>query len=338
MQRSLWKGAISFGLVHIPVHLYAAENSHQLDLDMLDRRDFAPIGYKRINKQTGREVEWDNIVKGYEYESGQYVVLSDEDLKRANVKATGTIDILTFVDAHEVPQIYYERPYYLTPDKGGGKVYALLRETLRRSNKIGIAQIVLRTKQHLVALFPMDEIIVLNTLRYADEIRSADQFDLPESSLKQVGITDKEIKMALSLVDGMTEHWDAADYHDTYREDVLAMVQQKIKTHQTKAVSEPEEAQPKPSGGAQIIDLMALLKQSLGEKATKASPAGSARTTAKKTAAKKTAPTKSSTVTTGKKTSEIGSNTANTKVAKQTAKTAKVVAKDSGRTARRARA
>jgi DNA end-binding protein Ku len=285
MQRTLWKGAISFGLVHIPVQLYSAENSHSLDLDMLDKRDFAPIGYKRINKKTGKEVEWADIVKGYEYEPDQYVVLSDEDLKRANVEATGTIDILTFVDARQVPLIYYERPYYLTPDRGGDKVYALLRETLKRSQKIAIAQIIIRTKQHLVALLPMDDMIVLNTLRYADEIRDTDQLKLPKAGVKLAGISEKEMQMALSLVDGMTEDWDAHQYHDSYREDVLAMVQKKIKANQTKTVTAPaDEDTPKPKG-AQIIDLMELLKQSVNSKAGAAGVAAKKAARPRKTAA-----------------------------------------------------
>jgi DNA end-binding protein Ku len=148
----MWKGAISFGLVHIPVDMYTAVESKGLDLTMLDRRDFSPVGFKRYNKGNGKEVVWDDIVKGYEYEDGEYVVLSDEDLRRANPEATQTIDIQAFVDAEDVPLIYYDQPYYLAPGKGGAKVYALLRETLREAGKIGIARVVIRVKQHLAAL------------------------------------------------------------------------------------------------------------------------------------------------------------------------------------------
>ncbi|MES2537973.1 MAG: Ku protein [Pseudomonadota bacterium] len=265
MQRSLWKGAISFGLVHIPVQMFSASDQKDLDLTMVDKRDFAPIGYKRINKETGKEVEWDNIVKAYEYEADTYVVLSPEDLKRANVKATQTIDILAFVDAAEVPLIYYEQPYFLAPGKGGAKVYALLRETLSRSGKIGIAQVVIRTKQHLVALIPMEDMIVLNTLRYPDEIRASGELDLPHGDLKKAGISNKEVDMAMALVKGMTEKWNPQQYHDTYREDVLALVKKKIKAKQTRTITapEPEKAEPK---SAKIIDLMALLRQSVSEK------------------------------------------------------------------------
>ncbi|OEZ55078.1 hypothetical protein JAB5_16950 [Janthinobacterium sp. HH103] len=270
MARALWKGAISFGLVHIPVELISASLDHELDLSMLDRRDFAPIGYKRYNKQTGKEVEWDDIIKGYEYKTDEYVVLSDEDLRQANVKATQTIDILTFVDAAEVPLTFYEHPYYLLPAKGGEKVYALLRETLRKANKVGIASVVMRTKQHLCALVCVGDAIVLNTLRYADEIRPTDDLDLPASTLKAAGISDKELKMALSLVEGMSEAWEPEQYHDSYREDVLALVKKKIKAKQTKTIT-PPAPEPEEEHASNVIDLVALLQQSLGKKASAAS-------------------------------------------------------------------
>ncbi|AYM77242.1 Ku protein [Janthinobacterium agaricidamnosum] len=269
MARALWKGAISFGLVHIPVELISASLDHELDLSMLDRRDFAPIGYKRYNKHTGKEVEWDDIIKGYEYKTDEYVVLSDEDLRQANVKATQTIDILTFVDAAEVPLTFYEHPYYLLPAKGGEKVYALLRETLRKANKVGIASVVMRTKQHLCALVCVGDAIVLNTLRYADEIRPTDDLDLPASTLKAAGISDKELKMALSLVEGMSEAWEPEQYHDSYREDVLALVKKKIKAKQTKTIT-PPAPEPEEEHASNVIDLVALLQQSLGKKASAA--------------------------------------------------------------------
>jgi len=265
MPRALWKGAISFGLVHIPVELFSAEKRNELHLTMLDPQDFSPIGYKRINKTTGKEVEWEKIVKGYEYEDDQYVVLSDEDLKRANVKATQTIDILAFVDAQQIPITFYEQPYFLVPTKGGDKVYALLRETLRQANKVGVAQFVIRTKQHLAALFALDNVIVLNTLRYHDEIKSLEEYKLPAKGAKAAGLTEKELKMALSLVEGMTEDWDPTHFHDTYRDDVMALVKNKIKSNQTKTITMPDDAgTPQPT--AKVIDLMALLKRSLETK------------------------------------------------------------------------
>ncbi|HEY1150364.1 MAG TPA: Ku protein [Pseudoduganella sp.] len=262
MARSLWKGAISFGLVHIPVELYTAVQAHDLDLSMLDKRDFSPIGFRRYNKSTGKEVTWDNIVKGYEYMDGEYVVLSEEDLRQANPKATQTIDILAFVDADTVPLTFYDTPYYLGPGRGGNKVYALLRETLKKAGKVAIATVVIRTKQHLCALVAVGNGIIMNTLRYATEIRSPEDLKLPGSA-KTEGITDKELQMALSLVEGMSDEWHPEDYHDTYREDVLKIVEKKVKAGQTKTITPPsgEEAAPKASN---VVDLVALLKQSLG--------------------------------------------------------------------------
>ncbi|MDQ1811770.1 Ku protein [Massilia sp. CCM 9210] len=265
MGRSLWKGAISFGLVHIPVEMYPAVRDNALDLTMLDRRDFSPVGFKRYNKGNNKEVVWDDIVKGYEYSDGEYVVLSEEDLRRANPEATGTIDILAFVDAETVPLLYYEQPYYLAPGKGGDKVYALLRETLRKVGKIGIATVVIRVKQHLAALVCEGDTIVLNTLRYSDEIRPADELKIPTAKSKAAAISDKELKMAMALVEGMSEDWEPEQYHDTYREDILALVEKKVKARQTKTITMPEKEKA-PASKGNVIDLVALLQQSLGKK------------------------------------------------------------------------
>ncbi|RFP16285.1 MULTISPECIES: Ku protein [unclassified Duganella] len=284
--RALWKGAISFGLVHIPVEMYSAVQEHELDLTMLDRRDFSPVGYKRYNKNTGKEVTWDDIVKGYEYEDHEYVVLSDEDLKRANVEATQTIDIQAFVDAAEVPLTYYQQPYYLAPARGGAKVYALLRETLRKAGKIGIATVVIRTKQHLCALVCVEDKIVLNTLRYAAEIRSAEELKLPPATMKAAGISDKELQMALSLVEGMSEAWKPEQYHDTYKDDVLALVKKKVKAGQTKTIT-TAEPEAKAARSSNVVDLVALLQDSLGKRPAKSSSrAPKTKTTARRPAAR----------------------------------------------------
>jgi DNA end-binding protein Ku len=268
----MWKGAISFGLVHIPVEMYPAASDQGLDLTMLDRRDFAPIGFKRYNKATGKEVSWDDIVKGYEYKDGEYVVLTDEDLRRANPEATQTIDILAFVNAEQVPLIYYEQPYYLAPGKGGDKVYALLRETLREVGKIGIANVVIRVKQHLAALVCVGDTIVLNTLRYPDEIRPVDELKIPAQDSKAAQVTDKELQMAKALVEGMSEKWKPQQYHDSYREDVLALIKKKVAANQTKTLTEPEPEEEKPAK-SNVIDLVSLLQASLGKKPTKAAAA-----------------------------------------------------------------
>lgn len=275
MARTMWKGAISFGLVHIPVEMTPAVVDHGLDLTMLDKRDFSPVGFKRYNKGNNKEVSWDDIVKGYEYTEGEYVVLSDEDLRQANPEATATIDILAFVDAGDVPLLYYEQPYYLAPGKGGAKVYALLRETLRAVGKIGIATVVIRVKQHLAALVCIGDAIVLNTLRYASEIRTTDDLDIPTNTTKSATISDKELKMAMALVAGMSEDWKPEQYRDTYRDDVIALVEKKVKAKETKTITMPGKEEQRPRSG-NVVDLVALLRQSIGNKPDKGSVAAAA--------------------------------------------------------------
>jgi DNA end-binding protein Ku len=269
MPRVLWKGAISFGLVNIPVALHSAEKRNTLDFTLLDRRDFAPVGYRRVNKQTGEEVAWDQIVKGYEHEEGSYVALSDEDFRRANVEATQTVDILSFVDAGEIAPFYFDTPYYLAPGKRGEKGYALLRETLKRSGKVAVANVVIRTRAHLAVLLPVGPMLLLNTLRYADEVRPMDELELPE----EAKASPKEVDMALRLVKEMSEKWKPEKYRDTYRDDILARIEKKVKAGEMKQVAEPGADEEAPKGkGAEIIDLMALLKRSVekeGEKPRK---------------------------------------------------------------------
>ncbi len=266
MPRVLWKGAISFGLVHIPVGLYSAEKRNSFDLTMLDRRTMKPVGFKRYNKETGEDVSWDDIVKGYEYEKDRYVVLTEEDFKRANVEATQTVDILSFVDEDEISSMYFETPYYLAPDKRGYKGYALLRETLKQTGKIGIANVVIRTRQYVAALIPVGEVIVMNTLRYANELRGTDEFEVPSSNLKAAGVNAREIEMAQRLVDGMTAKWNPQEYRDTYHEDLMALIEKRVQAGQTEVITEPsEEGEERPAKG-EVIDLMALLKRSVETK------------------------------------------------------------------------
>src|SRR5688500_16355641 len=253
MPRVLWKGAITFGLVNIPVGLHSAVKHNALDFTMLDRRNFAPVGYKRVNKETGKEVEWDQIVKGYEYEKGSYVALSEEDFKRANVEATQTVDILAFVDAADIAPVYFDTPYYLSPGKRGEKGYALLRETMKRSGKAAVANVVIRTRQYVAVVLPMDDMLVLNTLRFADEIRSADDFELP----REARANAREVEMALKLVKEMSEKWKPEKYHDTSRDDLLARIRKKVKAGETEEIAEPEKEGKEPRKGAEVIDLMA---------------------------------------------------------------------------------
>jgi len=266
MSRVLWKGAISFGLVHIPVELYSAEERNSFDLTMLDRRTMKPVGFKRYNKETGEDVPWDEIVKGYEYEKDRYVVLTDEDFKRANVEATQTIDILSFAQQDQIPPMYFETPYYLSPDKRGHKGYALLREILKQTGKIGIANVVIRTKQYVAALIPVDDVIVMNTLRYANELRAPTDVDVPSSNLKVVGVKEREIEMARRLVEEMNETWNPEAFHDTYHEDLMALIEKRIETGQTEVVTLPDEEEEKQPAKGELIDLMALLKRSVETK------------------------------------------------------------------------
>ena len=264
MPRSLWKGSISFGLVNIPVVLYSAENRNSFDLTLLDRRDMKPVGFKRYNKETGKEVAWDHIVKGYEYEYSRYVVLTDEDFRRANVEATQTIDILSFVRAEDISPTSFETPYYLAPDKRGEKSYALLRETLTKTGKVAIATVVIRTRQYIAALIPWSEMMVLNTLRYANELRPIKDLEIPAKSLKATGVTPREIEMATKLVEEMSDSWKPVQYKDTYHDDLMRLINKRIKAGKTEVVTAPDkgEAGEKP-GRAKVVDLMALLKRSV---------------------------------------------------------------------------
>ncbi|MEO6927769.1 MAG: Ku protein [Casimicrobiaceae bacterium] len=280
MPRALWKGAISFGLVNIPVELYPAEDRKGFSFSMLDKRDFSPVGYKRYSKKTSKDVEWKDIVKGYEYEKGQYVVLSDEDFRRANVKASQTIDIAEFVDAREIPAQFFETPYYLAPTPQGKKVYALFRDALASTGRVAVAQVVIRTTQHLAAVVPMGRVLVLQTLRYADELRGIDGLDLPAEGAKAGGATAKEVALAKRLIDELTSHFKPADFRDTYHQDLMRRIHEKIKRGETHELTAPDtDGKPAPRS-AQVIDLAALLQNSLRGSARR-KPAGAAKGSAK---------------------------------------------------------
>lgn len=264
MPRALWKGAITFGLVNIPVAVYPAAASDGISFDWLDKRDMAPVGYKRVNKETGKEVARENIVKGLEYEDGHYVVLSDAEIKAANAKATQTIDIVAFVDADSIPPAYFDTPYFVGPGARGEKVYALLRETLKKENKIGIAYVVLQTRQHLAALMPVGNMLTLITLRWASELRDPKGIEVPPANLKSAGVRDNELKMASQLVKDMSEDWKPEQYKDQFHDDILAMVKRKVAAGKTEVVAQPEKGEGAPASN--VIDLTELLKKSIGRK------------------------------------------------------------------------
>ena len=265
MPRALWKGAISFGLIYVPVELHTASKDNTLPLHMLDSRDFAPVGYKRVNKNTGKEVDWSHIVKGYEYKKGEFVALADADFKHANVRASETIDIDTFCDVAQIPSMYYEKPYYLAPAKGGEKVYALLRQALQATNKVAVATFVMHQRQHLCAIAPQGSSLMLLTLRFADEVLPATE---EKSSAK---ISPAELAMAKQLVQSMEGDFSASKFKDTYRSDLKRRVEEKIRNKETHSldVEEPvKDERPK----AQVIDLMAALKASLNKSGRRKEP------------------------------------------------------------------
>lgn len=256
----MWKGAISFGLLHAPVGLYPASRQDEIDFDWLHRSSLKPVGYKRVVKETGEEVGKDDIVKAVKYED-RYVVLSDEEIKAANVRSTHTIDIVGFTDAEDVNFLFFETPYYLAPIKGGEKIYALLREALLKTKKIGIALVVLHNKQHLAALIATPQTIVLNTLRWATEVRSADDLDLPEEGLKGVEIKPKELQMATRLIESMSEEWQPEEFRNTFRDDIMALVKKKFDAGLAEQISEVEIEAPEVTSN--VVDLTELLRQSL---------------------------------------------------------------------------
>lgn len=245
--------------------LYSATTDHAIDFDWLDKRTMDPVGYKRINKKTGKEIARENIVKGIEYEDGEYVVLSDKEIADAYPKTTQTIEIESFVPANGIPFVYLERPYYVAPINRGIKVYALLRETLQRTQRIGVARVVIQTKQHLAALVPVGPGLVLNLLRWGADIRPWTELPLPSEDAKKAGLREHEIKMAEQLVEDMSAEWDPDDYKDEFKDEILRLVDRKVAAGQTETVTqiEPEEGQALESRGAKIIDLTELLQRSL---------------------------------------------------------------------------
>ena len=261
--RILWKGAIAFGLVHIPIALYPATSESGLDFDWLDRRTMDPVGYKRINKKTGKAIDKADIVKGIEYEDGQYVVISPEEIEAAYPQTTQTIEIEAFVPAGDIPFLYLDRPYYVAPINKGAKVYALLREILQKRGQAGIARVVIQTKQHLAALIPSGPLLVLNLLRWGDEIRSADSLALPPEGAKAAGISAAEMNMGEQLVEGMSADWDPDAYTDSFKAQILELVERKAQAGEIESVTPVESGPGAETPSATVYDLTALLKRSL---------------------------------------------------------------------------
>ena len=286
MPHAIWKGAISFGLVHVPVALYPASLEIGIDFDWLDKRSMDPVGYKRINKRTGKEIEKENIVKGVKVDGGDYVVLSDDEIKAAYPKTTQTIEIESFTHASEIPFTQLEKPYYLEPIGKGEKVYSLLREAMLEAGVIGIARVVLHTKEYLAALIPTGPALMLNTLRWASEIRPWKDINLPAEGKKTLKAS--ELKMARQLIGNMTEKWHPQRYEDKFTHAVHALVAKRVEAGRTEEVEPMEDAASAPSN---VVDLSELLAKSLGHRkpAAKAAPKSASAKTGKKPPARKRA-------------------------------------------------
>jgi DNA end-binding protein Ku len=269
MARAIWKGSISFGLVNIPIALYPATRREELKFRLLRKSDLSPVNYKRVAEKDGKDVSWDQIVKGYEYEKGKYVVLKDEDFERVDLEATQTVDIQDFVDQEEINPMFFYKPYYLEPQKGGDKAYALLRDALKDSGKVGIAKVVIKTRQYLAGVKPEDGALVLELMHFADELADSGKLHVP----KKTEVGKREINMAKSLIDSMSSKWNPEKYKDDYREALMEVIEEKVEAGGKEIEEKPKKA-PKPT---KIIDLVSVLQKSLEQAGGKKKPTAKSR-------------------------------------------------------------
>src|SRR5947207_10455780 len=253
--RAIWKGSISFGLVNIPIALYPATRKEELRFRLLRKSDLSPVNYRRVAEKDGKEVPWEQIVKGYEYEKGKYVVLKDEDFERVDLEATQTVDIQDFVDVDEIDPIFFYKPYYLEPQRGGDKAYALLRDVLKDSNKVGIAKVVIKTRQYLAGVKPENGALVLELMHFADELADTAKLHVP----KKIEVGKREMNMAKSLIDSMSSKWNPEKYRDDYREALMDVIEEKVEAGGEEIEEKPKKA-PKPT---KVIDLVSVLQKSL---------------------------------------------------------------------------
>ena len=255
--RAIWKGSISFGLVNIPIALYPATRKEELKFRLLRAADHSPVNYKRVAAADGKEVPWDQIVKGYEYEKGKFVVLNEKDFQRVDLEATQTVDIQDFVDIDEIDPMYFYKPYYLEPQKGGDKAYVLLREALADGKKVGIAKVVIKTRQYLAGVKAMKHALVLELMHFAEELSDAEKLNVP----KTLSPGKREMDMAKALVDSMSAKWDPEKYHDDYREALLEVIEEKVESGGKEIDDKPKKA----PAATKVIDLVAVLQQSLAK-------------------------------------------------------------------------
>lgn len=268
--RPIWTGHLSFGLVNIPVSIYSAEQRNDIELKLVDSRNKSSIRYERVNELTGEEVPWKEIVKGYEYEKGEFILLTEEDLKSVKPEVTKSIDIETFVPAAQIEPQYFDKPYYLVPSKQSKKAYALLRETLRESERVAIATIVIRTRQYVAAISTKEKALILDLLRYHQELRKPPDEELPGLDLDELRISKKEIDMAQQLVASMESDWNPEAYKDEYREALLKWIEKAVENHGVVTVQQGAEDHEESS--TEVIDMMALLKKSMEQRAKEKPP------------------------------------------------------------------
>src|SRR5438105_9982770 len=259
--RAIWKGSISFGLVNIPIALYPATRKEELRFRLLRAKDLSPVNYRGVAETDGKEVPWDEIVKGYEYEKGKFVVLKDEDFQRVDLEATQTVDIQDFVDLDEIDPMYFYKPYYLEPQKGGDKAYALLRDALKETHKVGIAKVVIKTRQYLAEVKPEDGALVLELMHFADELADPEKLHVP----RRMEAGKREMNMAKSLIGSMTSKWQPEKYKDDYREALMEVIEEKVEAGGKEIEEKPRKA-PKPT---KVIDLVSVLQKSLEQTGTK---------------------------------------------------------------------
>ena len=291
MARAIWKGEIAFGLVNIPVALTSAEIRPDIQLHMVDSQNHARIRYERVNSDTGEEVPWDRMIKGYEHEDGQFILLTDDDLKSVQPQLTKTIEITEFVSLADIDPLLFDKPYYLEPDKRGRRAYALLREALRKSGKAGIARVVIRTREYLTSMFVRDDVLILMLLRFPQEVRQSSKLDLPSSKDAALAPVKKELDLATRLIDEMTEKWNPEDYHDEYRDALMEFIERKIAGGETVDDVKQTDAD-KDKGNEKVLDLAEYLQRSFkqpgpGGPNVKAKKSPAKKVTAKKTNAKK---------------------------------------------------
>lgn len=253
--RAIWKGSISFGLVNIPIALYPATRKEDLKFRLLRAKDLSPVNYKRVAEKDGREVPWGDIVKGYEYEKGKFVVLKEADFQRVDLEATQTVDILDFVDLDQIDPMYFYKPYYLEPQKGGDKAYVLLRDALKHNKKVGIAKVVIKTRQYLGGVKPEGDVLILELMHFAEELSDPKQLKVP----RKVESGKREMEMARALITSMSAEWNPEKYHDDYREALMEVIEEKVESG-GKEIEDKPKARHAPT---KVIDLVAVLQESL---------------------------------------------------------------------------